>query len=567
MQETTIETQGELSWKDKRENPGVKNCKTCWTHFEINEEEKELQSKFQEWEIETCPECKRKELLAFWPSIWKWYKRKCDFSGEMIVTNYPTDARFPVYKYKYFHSDKWDTPSMDIDFDKNLFQQLQNLQEKTPRPHMLGLNNENCDYCDDAWNSKNCYLSLSMLECELIFYSYRNISCSHSSDIVFCDKCENCHDLTLSSNCYKVFYSVDVKDSADSMFLYNCRDVKNCFMCWNLRNKKYCILNKQYTKDEYEAKLQEYNLWSRKQIKELKKEFNKYLKKQSYFTEDSNISCENVSWNFLSNCKNCENCFLLEESEDCKHILRWHKNTNCLYATGLLEWKNCYMVCQSGYVYNLKYSSYCQHCENSEYLDNCENCKNCFACVWLKNKEYCILNKQYTKEEYTTLVTQIKEKMVKDNELWKMIPYSMTYSGYNTTLARIYFPDTEENIKKLGWYWETEEDITNTTSSYKLADDIKDIADDIQNKAIICQKTWKAFNFTKQMVDLHKENNIPLPDVSHIERMIENYKILWYIKVQKSKCSESGKDITHYYPTELGYENIVSKEIYNKKVY
>jgi hypothetical protein len=32
----------------------------------------------------------------------------------------------------------------------------------------------------------------------------------------------------------------------------------------------------------------------------------------------------------------------------------------------------------------------------------------------LKNKSYCILNKQYTKEEYEKLVSKIIEKMMKD---------------------------------------------------------------------------------------------------------------------------------------------------------
>jgi hypothetical protein len=172
---------------------------------------------------------------------------------------YPENARFPVYKHKYFEADGWETPEMEIDFSKDFFEQLKNLQEKTPRPHMLGKNQENCDYCDDVWSSKNCYLSLSMLNCESVFYSYRIIDCSHCSDIVYCHFMENCHDMTLSSHCYKVFYGFNVKNSSESMFLSDCRNVKSCFMCWNLRDKEYCILNKQYNKEEYEKFIKKYN--------------------------------------------------------------------------------------------------------------------------------------------------------------------------------------------------------------------------------------------------------------------------------------------------------------------
>ena len=45
---------------------------------------------------------------------------------------------------------------------------------------------------------------------------------------------------------------------------------------------------------------------------------------------------------------------------------------------------------------------YCQLCNNSSYL---------FGCVGLSNKEYCIFNKQYTKEEYFTTLAVILEKL------------------------------------------------------------------------------------------------------------------------------------------------------------
>jgi len=144
--------------------------------------------------------------MAFWPSIGKWYKRKCDFSGETIVTNYPNSSDFPVYKSHYFESDDWERKSLEIDFQSPFFPQLKSLQSLIPRPHMLGINNKNCDYCDDAWSCKSCYLSISMLECENLFYSYRNIRCNNSSDLVFCFDSDQCYHLVNSTNCFKIKY-------------------------------------------------------------------------------------------------------------------------------------------------------------------------------------------------------------------------------------------------------------------------------------------------------------------------------------------------------------------------
>ncbi len=111
---------------------------------------------------EICFEERARQLLSFWPSVGKWYKRKCDFSGETIITIYPENARFPVYKKKYFDGDGRTAPSQDVDRDVPFFAQLQTLQEKTPRPHQLGEQNTNCEFCDDVWNSKDCYLSFSL---------------------------------------------------------------------------------------------------------------------------------------------------------------------------------------------------------------------------------------------------------------------------------------------------------------------------------------------------------------------------------------------------------------------
>jgi len=46
-------------------------------------------------------------------------------------------------------------------------------------------------------------------------------------------------------------------------------------------------------------------------------------------------------------------------------------------------------------------------------------------------------------------VLKIEENMKKNGSFEQFFPYNMMYSGYNTTLAKIYFPETKENMKKL----------------------------------------------------------------------------------------------------------------------
>ncbi|MEI8091831.1 MAG: hypothetical protein WCG98_06540 [bacterium] len=51
---------------------------------------------------------------------------------------------------------------------------------------------------------------------------------------------------------------------------------------------------------------------------------------------------------------------------------------------------------------------------SSIYVLDVHHSSNMFGCVGMRDKEYCILNKQYTREEYETLVPQIIEKMMAD---------------------------------------------------------------------------------------------------------------------------------------------------------
>lgn len=241
-----------------------------------------------------------KQLLPFWATIWKWYKKKCAFTGDSLITLYSDAVKFPIYRYDIFISDKWKASEMDYNPWMLFMSQFKQLQQKTPRPHQLWDGNENCFYCDDIRQSKDCYLCVSMAESESIYYSYRNIYCKSCSDIVFCRSCENCYDLVYSHNCYNVHYGFNVWDSRDSIFLYNCRNCTNCFMCWNLDNKEYCIMNQDYSRQEYEEKIKQYNLWSRNQIKKLYAEFENHIKNNDYKTNDYNIQCENIQWKFLT---------------------------------------------------------------------------------------------------------------------------------------------------------------------------------------------------------------------------------------------------------------------------
>jgi len=138
---------------------------------------------------------------------------------------------------------------------------------------MIGLGSENSEYCDDWWHSKNCYLCHSGLECEGCLYCYRSMRCKDCRAAVFSSYSELCTEIRQSHNCYNVFYGKFLRHCRDSEFLFDCRHCTDCFMCWNLRNKKFCINNIQYTEAAYRKEKDKYDLSKYSVYSKLKQEF------------------------------------------------------------------------------------------------------------------------------------------------------------------------------------------------------------------------------------------------------------------------------------------------------
>ncbi|MEI8175209.1 MAG: hypothetical protein WCG28_04640, partial [bacterium] len=519
-------------------NQKARVCEHCGQNFSIIEEELVLYKKVDIELPRICFFCRVKQHLSFW-MFGKFRKGKSDLSGDSLITVLPEKARYPIYPLSEWHSDKWDAMDFGMDYDESqsFFKQLQDLQEKVPHPHQNGANNTKCDWCDDVWNSKNCYLSRSMEECEDLFYSYRNVWVKNSIDVVVCYKSEKCYDCSDCYNSYKLFYSKHSRDCIDSSFLYDCRNCQNCFMCWNLRNKSFCIENIQYTKEEYNKKLKSFNLGSYESIQNHKNNFEKITKKEIIHRQNFNLKVYDSDGDYLLDCKNCHNSNTINDSVDSFNCIRGMKHksdidaNNCWYSELVGNCHGC------SHCYCLKYCNWSTS-RYSEYLDLCIECEYCFGCVGLKKKKYCILDKQYTKERYEVLKEKIISDMKNRGEYGQFLPYSMSAGPFNFSTSYLYFSDTKkEDILKLGGYWEDiDESHIEGIPTSELPDDIKDVSDDIITKALICPETGWRFNIAKNELSFYKENNIPLPRYHFDVRTRNSLKYLIVLQSYPYTC-------------------------------
>lgn len=118
------------------------------------------------------------------------YKRTCDFTGGSIISLYNPTYTGPVYNVVTWWGDEWNPLDYGIQFDfsKNFFEQFQALSLCVPHPAAVndtGLASENCEYTNDCWYAKDCYLvscAWRMREC---YYCHKTLA-----DLANCMDCE-----------------------------------------------------------------------------------------------------------------------------------------------------------------------------------------------------------------------------------------------------------------------------------------------------------------------------------------------------------------------------------------
>ena len=211
-----------------------------------------------------------------------------------------------------------------------------------------------------------------------------------------------------------------------------------------------------------------------------------------------------------------------------------------------------------------------QGCSDVYYSVWCtRNCKNLLGCVGLQHKENCILNKQYSKDEYDDLKMKIVEHMKKTGEWGEYFPPEMSAYGYNETEAYFHFPLTKEEVLKRGWKWsdyEAEIKAEKTISANRLPDDIKDIPDDVLIWEIECEVTKKPFKIIEQELRFYREHNLPLPRRHPDQRHIDRLKLKQPFKLYNRKCDKCGVDIQTTYSPDRP-EKVYCEVCYLKEVY
>ena len=553
-------------------------CRITGQEFEITEDDLKFYEKMDVPIPTLCPEERQRRRVAF-INVERLYHGKSSLSQKAIISPYSADKNYNVVLYSEWLSNDIDglKYGRDFNFSRSFFEQFKRLQQVAPRWDRTNHQAENSEWSLNNAFAKNTYLLRGCENVENGFYSQKVYHSSYFSDVENSESLELCYEILNSKNLYQVQNAQESKDVSFSVDVFNVQSSKYCLCCVGLRNKSYHVLNKKVTPDEFSSILVKYK--KDKGFREMTFSKYKQLKKSTPRRNLAVENCENCLGDELSFSKNVQQSYSIRNSEDIK-FCESGANTKSTYDSyGPDQQELSYETSSNYQLYN------CRFIFNSTTLSNCDYCetssklKDCFGCVGLRNVQYCILNKQYSKEEYFELKAKIIEHMstgrrsasggqnpsafqenplssqardlpfkkgekMQNSEWGEFFPIEMSPFGYNETVAQEYFPLTKEQALEKGYTWKDEEEGTKYTGpKVNIPDSIHDTDETICNAILECEQCSKNYRIVKPEYEFYKKMALPVPhkcpNCRHLNRMkLRNPRKLW-----KRNCSDCSAEI------------------------
>lgn len=523
-----------------------------------------------------CPDCRHQRRYA-WRNERTLYKRTCDASKGDILSVFSPEKPFTVYSPEEWYGDRWDAKEYgrDFDFNRPFFEQFRELMEAVPQLALSVANNQNSDYVNQAGWLKNCYLIFEADFDENCMYANNLVDSRSSTDILQGAKLELCYECLFCRSSYNLKYSEQCENCSDSWFLKNCIGCRDCFGCVNLRNKRFHVFNQEYAEQDYRKKLDAMRLDSYASLQALREQCRAYALQfpHQYLYGTQN---ENSTGNYLWNTQNCDGCYEVQESQDCKHIVnsRFMKKVHDTTVFGSqngaeFSYENHEIgdgvrsIAFSDQIWtgvsNVSYSKLCL-----------QSSHDLFGCMGLRHASYCVFNKQCTKEEYERLVPKIIDHMRATKEWGEFFPIEISPFAYNETVAGEHFPLTEDKVRAKGWLWkDISEDfpaVDRIIDAAQLPDMIADIPDDIVHWAVRCEATGRPFKIIKQELDFHRQQNLPVPHLHPDERHHRRVALRNPRKLWNRECAKCHKPIATSYAPDRP-EIVYCEDCYLKEVY
>ena len=553
-----------------------KTCPQCSLEFQVTDEDLAFYEKVSPTcngqtllipPPTLCPPCRQQRRLAY-RNDRKLYRRKCSLSGRDIVSIYPPEATFPVYEQQEWWGDGWDPYAFgkEVDFDRPFFDQWHELMMAVPKISLWTQSNENSEYTHDSKNDKDCYMCFGVDDSRDSYYCYMCAEVVDCADCYWTDHAELCYECIMSGGIYNCRHCMNCIDCQDCSWCFDCHNCKNCFGCCGLRQAEYRIFNEQFTKEEYEKRMQELSA-SRSTLNAAKKAIEaawlKMPRKHLLMTRVENCSGDNIT-----DSRNAHDCYSTDHCENGKYLWTGYYVKDGMDGDIVAYGTEVFYECQTiiGKGRSMAFNYLCREgLSDCYYCTECASSEHMFGCIGVRRGEYCILNKQYSKEEYEALLPKVVEHMKAGGEWGEFFPIKYSPIAYNASHAQDFYPMTRSEVEGIGWVWR-EDDEKKAGEVYSPPDRIEDVADDVVDRVLQCEVTGTPFKVIPQELKFYKDRKIPIPLRCPDQRQKDRLASINPHKLWDRECGKCGVSIKSTFAPERP-ETIYCESCYLKEVH
>ncbi|MBI4137632.1 MAG: hypothetical protein HY472_00070 [Candidatus Sungbacteria bacterium] len=533
-------------------------CQNCANSFAVFPEDLEFYQRIKVPPPTFCPDCRMIRRFLWW-NDWHLFRRRDEASGKEIFSGIPPQAPIKTYNRNYWWSDAWEPMAhgRDYDFSRPFFEQMHDLMQVVPWPSRDVVNIVNAEYCNDVAGAKNCYLCFNAGNVENSAYLNDAGETKNSFDIVDVGDSELCYECVGLDKCYRAFFSNFCEECRDIWFCRDCSGCSNCFGCVNLRNKEYHIFNAPHSKEEYFKKLEELGLGSFSAVNGIKGRAEKFW---IGFPVEwmHNWHNTDVSGELISTSKRAHVSYAALNAEAVKYsqfllgVRDSHDTTVSFEGVELL-----YETLICGEKSNsVKFSYNCWPADsNLEYSMFCGSSSDLFGCIGLRKKQYCILNKQYGREEYFGLREKIIRHMSEapyvsqlptPNSQLRTITYrygeffppEFSPFAYQDTVAHDFFPLSREEACTRDSAVPPRE---TTINADDLPDRIEDVSDSLVGDIIRCSSCGLPYRVIAMELAFYRKAPLPVPRLCPTCRLYARFKFRNPPRYGHRACSCAGR--------------------------
>lgn len=450
------------------------------------------------------------------------------YKRDWMVTSFAPEFAWHIVSPVEFEKLRADYGKLwrEYDFGLNFWENYKSLEKCVQYPAIGSWgDNENSQYAHKILHSNNCYISFEVSSSENIMYSVnvKDFCKDIYGSVMVWDHSENIYQSAWVFQSSSVFYSRFIFNSNNIWFSSNLIWCSECLFCNDLENQSYCVNNQKYSEEEYYKMKREMML--------IKGKYLEYYDRVKIWKWQ--LLSEESSWSFLIKTRDVENGYF---------VYYIHNGRNTMFA-GTAEWNVNFFDAAScwsprgndyyGVMGAWSWDKYFCSIEviwwtNNYYSYFLENCSFCLWCIGLKNKQFCILNKQYTKEEWYELADKIFTQMDKDWILGDFFPWELNPFYFNDTVAYL-IDDTfsKKDVVRDGYMWRDEEirvDIPKWAEVVNVEDLDRINYDESILKKVILDKSGNYYRIMKMEYDFLKKHDLPLPEIHWLERIKLGFK-------------------------------------------